>query len=187
MKKSKFLACFLIAPLFGCDPPSRSASDLATTDTALDVPSDVPESGVSRTIPLPAPSPEEMAKAARERVRSLIRVRSVSTSEPNSAAGVDLHIVWTNKSNRTVKYAHFTVVPYNAVGDIVEDQLGRGSSFTGQVTGPIRPGRTYGENHRWGNAWYNPTIVRAKLTGITLEYMDGESEEMSEDDMKYVR
>ena len=105
--------------------------------------------------------------------RSYIQLLSVTTSEPNSAGGIDLYIKWKNTSEKTVKYAYFTCDLYNAVDDKVENDISGRYSFVGKVTGPIDPGAVYGNNTHWGNAWYNHSGKYAKITEIELEYMDG--------------
>jgi hypothetical protein len=123
----------------------------------------------------------EAARSERDRVRSTVRVRRVWTSRPNSAGGVDLHIVWQNTSSKTVKYASFTVEAYNAVGDPVSCTIRDYSEFSGRVTGPVPPGGVRGGDRYWDSAWYNSTIVRAKLTRIRIEYTDGSTTEFSGD------
>jgi hypothetical protein len=129
----------------------------------------------------------EATRGKEEQLRGTIRVASVVTDDPNSAGGVDLSIRWQNRSAKTVKYAHFSVVAYNSVGDPVECTIRGYSEFTGQVTGPIRPGSWSGEGRSWENAWYNNSIVRGKLTEIRIEYTDGTTAAISGDDVKYVR
>lgn len=38
-------------------------------------------------------------------MRNIIKVNGIYTKAPNSAGGVDLHIIWVNKSDKIVKYA----------------------------------------------------------------------------------
>jgi hypothetical protein len=119
--------------------------------------------------------------------KSIIRVQSITTSEPNFAGGVDLHIIWTNKSSKTIKYVTFQVVPYNAVGDPQSSEIGGTSSFGGKVTGPINPGQTYGGDSLWENAWYNSTIKTAKLTEIDITYMDDSTDTIDSNTVGYVQ
>lgn len=142
------------------------------------------------------PSPEEIQKKQEEqkqqqqakvdKLRSIIHVSKVQTSNPNSAGGVDLHVVWQNTSDKVVKYCYFSAVPYNAVNDAVKCDIKRTSEYTGKVTGPINSNEWSGEGKRWQNAWYNNTIVRAELTNIRVEYMDGTTENISKSDIKDV-
>lgn len=129
---------------------------------------------------------QEAEKSAQDKVREIIRVKSVYPSEPNSAGGVDLHIVWQNKSEKTVKYAYFTVEPYNAVGDVVSCTIRWTSEFRGKVTGPIELNAWEGENTYWECAWYNSTITKVKLLQIDIEYMDGTTASMKDSDIDYV-
>lgn len=125
-------------------------------------------------------------KSAKEKYRSIIRVSKVYPSEPNSADGVDLHIVWTNKSDKEIKYAYFTVVPYNAVGDIVTCDITGESTFIGKETGPFRKGEGRDDSWRFECAWYNNTIDYVELTEISIDYIDGTSETLSGDQIEYI-
>lgn len=122
-----------------------------------------------------------------DKARSIIQVSKVSTNDPNSAGGVNFSVVWQNTSDKVIKYCYFTVVPYNSVGDAVSCTIRHQSEFTGKVTGPINPGQRYGENYSWQNAWYNNSIVKAKLTKIRIEYMDGTSQNLTGQDVNYVQ
>lgn len=119
--------------------------------------------------------------------RSIIIVKSVTTSQPNSAEGVDLHIVWTNESSKTIKYVSFKVTPYNAVGDPVSSEIGDSSDFKAEVTGPINSGATYGDGRVWENAWYNSSIVNAKINQIDITYMDGSTATIDSNSVGYVQ
>ena len=57
---------------------------------------------------------EEKEKQKIEEIKSSVKVTKVWTDTPNSAGGVDLYINWKNLSNKVIKYAYFTVVPYNS-------------------------------------------------------------------------
>ena len=107
--------------------------------------------------------------------KELIRVKSITTSEPNIAGGVDLDIKWTNMSDKVIKYITFTAYPINAVGDIVKCTIRTQNEgqFKGQQTGPISKGEGNKEGYIYANAWYNNTIVKAILMQIDIEYMDG--------------
>lgn len=123
----------------------------------------------------------EAARTERDRVRRVISIRRLWTSRPNSAGGVDLHILWQNTSSKTVKYASFTVEAYNAVGDVVSCTIRDYSQFSGRVTGPVPPGAVRGGDRFWESAWYNSTVVRAKLLTIHIEYTDGSIDQFSGD------
>lgn len=122
-----------------------------------------------------------------EQIKSSIKVTKVWTGSPNSAGGVDLYINWKNLSNNVIKYAYFTVVPYNSVNDIVTCSIRHYSRFTAQDDGPYGKGKgNKGTAYYWENAWYNYTIKRAELKEVEIEYMDGTSLSISEEYIKYI-
>jgi len=108
-----------------------------------------------------------------DKLDSSIKIINYYTSDPNSAGGVDVNIEWKNISNRTVKYAYFRVVPYNAVDDIQECRISKESKQYLSITGPIKPGGINGKYSNWENVWWNYTISYMKIVSIELEYMDG--------------
>lgn len=104
-----------------------------------------------------------------------IQIIKYYTSEPNSAGGVDCNIIWKNLSVKTVKYARFTVAPYNEVNDQVKGDLdysGNGEK-TVEVTGPVKSNQVNGNGTYWDCLWYNWTIDYMLITGIEIEYLDG--------------
>lgn len=110
--------------------------------------------------------------------KNYIQLYSIKTSKPNSAGGIDLFIKWKNTSQKIVKYANFKCELYNAVDDIVSDDITGNYTFKGKVTGPIQPGEIYGTDYYWQNAWWNHSGKYAKIIEIKLEYMDGEKIEI---------
>lgn len=101
----------------------------------------------------------------------------------NSAGGVSVRICYKNDTEKTIKYAKFIVVPYNAVQDQVSCSISRISEKYLSITGPIAPNaqnRPY-----WENCWYNNTICTVVLTKIELEYMDGSKETLKGSDIRY--
>ena len=110
-----------------------------------------------------------------ETFKNSIEIIKYYTSKPNSAGGVDCNIIWKNLSEKTVKYARFTVVPYNEVNDRVKgehDYNGNGEK-TVEVTGPIKSKQTGGYGTYWDCLWYNWTIDYMLIIGIEIEYLDG--------------
>ena len=131
---------------------------------------------------------EEEEKQKIEEVMSSIKVTKIWTASPNSAGGVDLYINWKNVSNKVIKYAYFTVVPYNSVNDIVNCTIRHYSSFTAQDEGPYSKGQgTSGTGYYWENAWYNYSIRSAKLTSVRIIYMDGTSLDIPEKYIDYIK
>lgn len=123
---------------------------------------------------------EQKEKALLELAKNSIEISKIKTSAPNSADGVDLYIYWKNKSEKIIKYAYFTVVPYNAVDDIVYCEIRNTAKFTGKETGPFKQNQGSNGDTYWECPWYNSTIKYAKLVNIQIEYMDGTSLELSE-------
>ncbi|MBQ9162775.1 MAG: leucine-rich repeat domain-containing protein [Clostridia bacterium] len=116
----------------------------------------------------------------KEEVQKIVQVHDVYVAEINSADGVDMRISWTNTSDKTIKYIHFYVEPYNSVGDKMYCDIRDHSRFDAYVTGPCEPGYkgyyNVGETYygdKWETCWYNSSIKTIKLTGIKIIYMDG--------------
>lgn len=124
-------------------------------------------------------------------IRDVIEIYEVYPYKPNSAGGVDLHISFTNKSDKTIKYIHFSVTPYNAVGDAMRCDIRNYSSFTGYLTGPLEPGYEGYSRHGnfistevWGEAWYNYSIKSVELDSVRIEYTDGSTFSLYGDEVK---
>ncbi len=96
-------------------------------------------------------------------------------SGPNSAGGVSVKCNIKNLDERTIKYAYFEFVPYNAVGDLAPCTIRRKSAMNCKFTGPLAKDQAmYGI--MWENCWYNSTISKVLLTKVLVEYMDGTTE-----------
>ncbi len=106
----------------------------------------------------------------------------VYASGPNSAGGVDTHAKFINTSNKSLKYVVFTVVPYNAVGDVAPSEIGRKTSARLKDTGPIGPGSGNGSGY-WKNTWYNHSIRCIELVGVEITYMDGNTDSFIGDEI----
>lgn len=100
-----------------------------------------------------------------------VKIIKAYTSEPNSAGGVDAHIIWKNISTKTIKYITFECVPFNRVDDVVSCEI-RGESIQRlQVVGPIKPGQTYGYGYLWECMWYNSSITHMKVISTEVIFM----------------
>ena len=109
-----------------------------------------------------------------ESYKDSIQIIKKYTSEPNTAGGVDLNIIWKNKSKLVIKYARFQVSAINAVNDEVYSELDYYNSPNYvKVTGPIKPNQVNGYGTYWECVWYNSTIKRCIIRSVELEYMDG--------------
>ena len=92
------------------------------------------------------------------------------------------------ESSKTIKYITFTVDPYNTIGNKATCNIRRYSRFNGTITGPINSGVWRGnDGYSWEHAWYNNTIVKVKLVEINIEYMDGTTMKIGENDIKSIQ
>lgn len=135
----------------------------------------------------------EAAKSMEEQVHEIIQIDVLEVDDINSAGGVDVHIGWTNRSNKTIKYIDFGVSPYNAVGDKVRCEITKKDFKWLESVGPIAPGDggiklNSGERigSYWGTVWYNSTIKTLKFESIEIEYMDGTKKELTGQQLRYV-
>lgn len=129
---------------------------------------------------------DSIAKIQRiEVLKNSIRIKSAYLSSPNSTSGVDAIFYYTNKSSKTIKYLIWHGYPKNAVGDVVTCDIRGYSEFNGKDTGPVKPGKTSGGC--WDCAWYNWEAKKLVLTGIDIEYMDGSSLTINQNELQYVR
>ena len=131
---------------------------------------------------------DSIRKADRiDQVKHSVKIIKAYLSSPNSAGGVDAHLVWKNVSKKTIKYLTWSGYPINAVGDAVECEIREISESGGRVTGPIKPGTTYGHGKCWECLWYNYSAKKLVLTGIDIEYMDGSTIHINKNELKYIR
>ena len=131
---------------------------------------------------------DSIRKADRiDQVKHSVKIIKAYLSSPNSAGGVDAHLVWKNVSKKTIKYLTWSGYPINAVGDAVECEIRGVSESGGRITGPIKPGTTYGYGKYWECLWYNYSAKKLVLTGIDIEYMDGSTMRINQNELKYIR
>lgn len=168
-----FLLVVLIA--FGAGPGQGPAIDRSSGPTSspyIPMPS---QSAVNVTPPMSA---EERREYMRENLLVLVEH---TTSEPNSAGGVDVSMRVTNKSKKTIKYIHYTVSCTNAVGDRVASEIGGEEQFSLRETGPLAPGQTSASV--WSNMIYNHSTDDCFPDEIGIDYMDGTSYSFSTEDL----
>ena len=118
-------------------------------------------------------------------VKKSIKIKSAYLSHPNSAGGVDAYFYYKNCSNKTIKYLTWEGVPINAVGDPVSCDIRGYLIFHGKDTGPIKPNASGGGV--WECAWYNWTAKKLDIIGVKIEYMDGSTFEIKEDEIHLIR
>lgn len=103
---------------------------------------------------------------------------------PNSVGGVGVKFSFKNDTEKTVKYASFTFLPFNAVQDVVSCNTKGNTRFTIRYTGPLNPGAVH-RGCYCENCWYNNTITAVALVEIQVEYMDGSSETLTGTDIRF--
>ncbi len=110
-----------------------------------------------------------------EDVPNILDITS-STYRINSLDGIEQWMTFVNKStNKTIKYIKLEMEFYNAVGDVIENQIGGYKSARLTYTGPLEPGTSSGQIH-WDAIFYNPTFNGTiHFKQIVIEYMDGTS------------
>lgn len=129
---------------------------------------------------------DSIKKANRlELLKHSVRITTARLSSPNSAGGVDAIVYYKNLSDKTIKYFCWEGYAKNAVGDIVESEIGGREIFRGKDTGPIKPRKTGGGY--WDCIIYNSTAKKLILTEVVIEYMDGTELKISENEIKYIR
>ena len=92
-------------------------------------------------------------------------------------------VEWTfkirNNSDKEIKYITFQWSCYNAVGDSIRDEISGKSYVRIKFTGPLAPGETTGSK-RNTTLFYNHAYANMKWNEITVEYMDGTTESITE-------
>ena len=108
-------------------------------------------------------------------------VSDVWQSGPNSAGGVSVKGAFSFDGTKQIKYISIRFIPYNRVGDAVGCTTKGVSEYGLRCTGP------YNANTRCSffgeNMWYNNGITSVRVTGASIEYMDGSTEELSGSDI----
>lgn len=130
-------------------------------------------------------SVDSIKKANRIKLlKNSVRITTARLSSPNSAGGVDAIVFYKNLSDKTIKYFYWEGCAKNAVGDIVENEIGGRVLFRGKDTGPIKPRRTGGGC--WDCIIYNSTARKLIITEVAIEYMDGTELKILENEIKYI-
>ena len=87
--------------------------------------------------------------------------------------GVEWNFKLTNNTNnKTVKYVTMEWYCYNAVGDLVYDEITGKHSYSIKYTGPLNAGQTT-NLLRNTTLFYSYTYQSAKLTKLIVEFTDG--------------
>lgn len=117
------------------EPQTTSKPQTASKPQTPSSTTSKPQTASQPTTPTPAPQPTTKTYSKQE-VQSLIQILDINT-KLNSVGGAELDLVWKNMSDKTIKYITFTMMPYNAVGDLVKCEIRDTSIANCKVTGPI--------------------------------------------------
>ena len=94
------------------------------------------------------------------------------TCSVNMVGGINVDLALRNKYAKIIKYITFEVEFYNAVGDVIRNQIGNYDSAKLEYTGPCNPNQT--DEAHWEACFYNSTFSNVlHFREITIEYMDG--------------
>lgn len=86
--------------------------------------------------------------------------------------GVEWNFKITNNTNETVKYVTMEWDCYNAVGDLVRDEITGKSSYSIKYTGPLNSTQST-DLLRNTTLFYNSSYYTSKLTKLIVEFTDG--------------
>ena len=101
---------------------------------------------------------------------------------PNKFNGVGVSHKIYNASDKTIKYITFTYIPYNAVGDVIKCQTSGKSEVSAKLTGPLQPNEE--AIVEFDALWYNPTIKKAVIKEVVIQYMDNSKDVISGENLK---
>lgn len=124
--------------------------------------------------------------ARKENARSQLRISRCWVIGPDSANGYELHINYENKSEKTIKYFRFGVTFYNAVGDPIKTWRIDSIEYCEDV-GPIGTGAGQSGNSGYWGKYYDSPIDHPEIVYIHVEYTDGSTWELSDDEISAVQ
>lgn len=112
-----------------------------------------------------------------QKTADIIAVNDLRLYSPNSAGGCDVHLEFTNMSQKEIKYLDWTANIYNAVNDKVACSIRGTYTFSGRVTGPLAYKQIFEGN--WENTIYNYSAESVRFTKVVITYMDGTKKTLS--------
>ena len=92
----------------------------------------------------------------------------------NSVGGIDQNMVFENKSKtKTINYITMEIEFYNAIGDVIKNDIGGKATALLSYTGPLGPGKKSSRQY-WDACFYNKTYSGTMcFKEIKIEYSDG--------------
>lgn len=106
-----------------------------------------------------------------EKPQSPVTISDWSASR-DSVGGVEWNFKFTNNTEKAIKYIWIEWDCYNAVGDLVYDEITGKSSHGVKYTGPLDGGQTSDLMHN-PTRFYSYSYKSAKLKRLEVEFMDG--------------
>jgi hypothetical protein len=98
------------------------------------------------------------------------------------AGGISPNIRIANiTQDKTIKYAYFTLTPYNAVGDVAKRAAEGDATRTLRGIGPQGPSESAW--HEFENVWQSEEIGCVEIRKIRIEHMDGSFATYGGDDL----
>lgn len=99
----------------------------------------------------------------------------------DKGVSVQFHLI--NNSNKTIKYATFYLLPFNAVGDKISCRNTGKTVALCDFTGPLDPGSK--RPVIFEDVWYNNHISKVLVAKVSITYMDGTSIEIRHSDIDF--
>lgn len=102
-----------------------------------------------------------------------VYIADFGVSDVNSVGGVEPYVVFVNPNKSSnVKYVYVEMILYNAVGDVVSDDISGRRNGRLQYTGPLS--YEAGEDRaEWEPVWYNTTGSCVKIVSLQVIHMNG--------------
>lgn len=104
----------------------------------------------------------------RDIAEKYVTIASSRIEKINSAGLVQIGIQFTNISNKRLKYVGFTVVCYNAVGDIMREEIVGRTSYSFNATGLWEPNKQNYPSYEIGY-YTGAKSIKVTLNSVTLE------------------
>ncbi len=121
-----------------------------------------------------------------EKAKANLKISRCWVSSPDSAGGYELHISYTNKSSKTIKYFTFGVSFINKVGDVISTWRIDSVEYC-QDVGPIKPGKSSGGYGVYWGKYYDSPIDHPKIVYVEVEYSDGTKWLLDSDEISAVQ
>lgn len=102
----------------------------------------------------------------------------------DSVCGIEWNFSITNNTNKTIDYITLKWYNFNAVGDFVYDQIDGKNYVQVRYTGPLKSKKNSGVKRNI-TKFYSCSYKSSAFSDVVIEYSDGTSETISQQNMKY--